>query len=243
MSSLKSSKSLLSEYKYLLEERDSINDIYQKGYLDLTFYLHELKADLSEKVPGQVEKFESQFFNKPSSNVPDPGTQVQSSEQNDPDQSSESQADLKEQWAKKLYREIVLITHPDKTASIGIPKLITKLLKFYNMTVEAYEKNKFEDLLFVGSELDIDLPDDKVQDYIAPKLKGMSEEIQQKKSSFPYLWETLEEEKRSIILENYLKSIGYVFDKKIIEETIEKVKRIKRKVGTRPVNHLKNRLL
>lgn len=243
MSSPKSSKSLLSEYKYLLEERDSVNDLYQKGCLDLTFYLHELKADLSEKVPGQVEKFENQFFNKPPVSGSDPGGQVQPLGEDAADQSSESEVELKEQWAKKLYREIVLVTHPDKTASIGIPKLITKLLKFYNITVEAYEKNKFEDLLFVGYELDIDLPDDKVQIYIAPKLKDMSGEIQQKKSSFPYLWETLEEEKRSIILENYLKSIGYVFDKKIIEETIERVKRIKRKVGTRPVNHLKNRLL
>ena len=91
--------------------------------------------------------------------------------------------------------------------------------------------------------LDFDLPEDKVQTYIAPKLKIISEEIHQKKSSFPYLWETLEEEKRSVILENYLKSIGYVFDKKIIEETIEKVKRIKRKAGTRPVNYLRQRLL
>ena len=135
-------------------------------------------------------------------------------------------------YLTKLYK---LVATP-----LLIHKTLQKLLKFYNITVEAYEKNKFEDLLFVGYELDIDLPDDKVQIYIAPKLKDMSGEIQQKKSSFPYLWETLEEEKRSIILENYLKSIGYVFDKKIIEETIERVKRIKRKVGTRPVNHLKN---
>lgn len=242
MSLLKSSNSLLSEYKYLLEVRDSTDDIYQKGCLDLAFYLNELKADLSEKVTGQVEKFENQFFKKPTVSASD--LEVQDKVPEDiTNQSSERQVELKEQWAKKLYREIVLVTHPDRTLSIGIPKLITKLLKLYNITIEAYEKNKFEDLLFVGYELDFDLPDDKVQTYIAPRLKVMSEEIHQKKSSFPYLWETLEEEKRSIILENYLKSIGYVFDKKIIEETIEKVKRIKRKAGTRPVNYLKQRLL
>jgi len=242
MSSPKSSKSLLSEYKYLLEERDNTKDIYEKGCLDLTFYLHELKSDLSEKVAGQVEKFENQFFNKPSENSSSSESKEQKLEDAD-GLTTENQNDFKEQWAKKLYREIVLVTHPDRTQSIGIPKLITKLLKFYNMAVEAYEKNKFEDLLFVGYELDFDLPDDKVQTYIEPKLKIMSEDIRQKKSSFPYLWETLEEEKRSIILENYLKSIGYVFDKKIIEETIERVKRIKRKAGTRPVNYIKQRLL
>lgn len=242
MSLPKSSKSLLSEYKYLLEEKDSVDDIYQKGCLDLTFYLHELKDNLSENITGQVEKFENQFFKKPPTNTPSPDVKDKSPEEAE-DQIPESQIEFKEQWAKKLYREIVLVTHPDRTQSIGIPKLISKLLKFYNIAVEAYEKNKFEDLLFVGYELDFDLPDDKVQTYIAPKLKTVSEEINQKKSSFPYLWETLEEEKRSVILENYLKSIGYVFDKKIIEETIEKVKRIKRKAGTRPVNHLRHRLL
>ena len=242
MSSPKSSKSLLSEYKYLLEEKDSVDDIYQKGCLDLTFYLHELKDSLSEKVVGQVEKFENQFFKKPPVNTSELSVKDKALEDAEA-QATESQIEFKEQWAKKLYREIVLVTHPDRTQSIGIPKLITKLLKFYNIAVEAYEKNKLEDLLFVGYELDFDLPDDKVQTYIAPKIKIISEEIHQKKSSFPYLWETLEEEKRSVILENYLKSIGYIFDKKIIEETIEKVKRIKRKAGTRPVNHLRHRLL
>jgi hypothetical protein len=50
------------------------------------------------------------------------------------------------------------------------------------------------------------------------------------------------EDKRGTILENYLKSTGYIFDKKVIEEVVEKVKRIKRKPGTRPVNYLRQRL-
>lgn len=243
MSSQKSSKIILIEFKFLTEEKEDVEDLCKKGLADLGYCLNELKGKLSKKIDGQVEKFEEQFFNKP----PDPEEAAEKAIaealEADSDKDDElGTATKKEKWAKKLYREIVLLTHPDKTSAIPIPQIATKLLKFYNIAVDAYASNDFPELLYIGNELDLDVPEDKVQEYIGPKIKTLSEEIGKKKSTFPYQWETMPEDKRGTILENYLKSIGYVFDKEVIEEVVEKVKRIKRKPGTRPVNYIRQRL-
>lgn len=240
MSLQKSSKAILVEYKFLKEEKESVDNIHKQGLIDLGYYLNELKGQLSENVVGQIEKFENQFFNK-QKDIEEIIEEVQAKATEESPQ-EDNEPVIKEKWAKSLYREIVLLTHPDKTAAIPIPKIVNKLLGYYNIATDAYSNNKYEDLLFVGNELDIEVPEEKVKEHIAPKIQDMLAEINQKKGSFPYQWQILEEDKRSIILQNYLKSIGYVFEKKVIDEAIERVKRIKRKVGTRPVNYIKQRL-
>lgn len=241
MSSQKSSKIILIEFKFLTEEKEDVEELCKKGLADLGYCLNELKGRLSKKVDGQVEKFEEQFFNKP----PDIEEAAEKAKAEALKKDSEEETlpvAKKEKWAKKLYREIVLLTHPDKTAAIPIPQIVTKLLKFYNIAVDAYASDDFSELLYVANELDLEVPDNKVQEHIGPKVKILSEEIGKKKATFPYQWETMPEDKRGTILENYLRSIGYIFDKEVIEEVVEKVKRIKRKPGTRPVNYIRQRI-
>ena len=73
-------------------------------------------------------------------------------------------------------------------------------------------------------------------------IKEYLERLEKSKQYLILVAETMPEDKRGTILENYLKSIGYIFDKEAIEEVVEKVKRIKRKPGTRPVNYIRKRI-
>jgi hypothetical protein len=239
MSLQKNNKSILIEYKFLKEEKESIEDLYKQGLNDLGLYLHELKGQLSEKVEGQIEKFEEQFFNKQK----DIEELIKEAEENAFNKKEDLNTNgIKESWAKKIYREIVQLTHPDKTSLIPIPKIANKLLNYYNIAVDAYSSNKYEELIYVAYELDIEIPEEKIFEHILPKVKILKEDIKNIKGTFPFQWQIIEEEKRSIILQNYLKSIGYVFENKVLNEIFEKVKRIKRKPGTKPVNYLKQRL-
>ena len=69
----------------------------------------------------------------------------------------------------------------------------------------------------------------------------MADAMEQKNST-EYQWQTFPEESKYVVLKNYLTSMGYVFKDSDIKETFERVKRIKRKLGTRPVNHIRRRV-
>ena len=158
MSSQKSSKIILIEFKFLTAEKEDVEELCKKGLAGLGYCLNELKGRLSKKVDGQVEKFKEQFFNKPP-DIEEAAEKAKAEALKEDSEEETLPVAKKEKWAKKLYREIVLLTHPDKTAAIPIPQIATKLLKFYNIAVDAYASDDFSELLYVANELDLEVPD------------------------------------------------------------------------------------
>ena len=88
----------------------------------------------------------------------------------------------------------------------------------------------------------VDVEDESIYDIIEPKIERVQKEIENMKKTNAYQWANIEKEKRPEVLENYLQNMGFVFAREKIEEVIEEVKRIKRKLGTRPVNYIKKRV-
>jgi hypothetical protein len=125
---------------------------------------------------------------------------------------------------------------------LDLPLLVKKFNKYYKTTVSDYAAGQYDSLLFIGYELGIEIPSEKISEHIVPKNKKLSQEIENKKKSIAYQWQKIPAKDKNEVLENYLKSLGYIFDKKDIEATIERVRRIKRKAGTRPVNYMKKRI-
>ena len=62
------------------------------------------------------------------------------------------------------------------------------------------------------------------------------------KGTVAFEWAHIEDDKKKDLLEKHLINLGFVFKKEQIDEAIERAKRIKRKVGSRPVNYIKNRV-
>ena len=225
---LKSENSLtLQKYKVAYEEREIVKAIFEEGLRDLNAHLVLFQDRLTPDIKNQKERFNKFFFsNKEAPEIASP----------------EESFSKKPAWVKKAYRNIELVTHPDKSSFIPVDSVKRKFAKYYQIAVDSYNNKEYENLLFIADDLGIEVEDESVYDMLVPKLKTINEEIQKMKSSNAYNWAQIEKEKRPEALENYLKSMGFVFTRGKVEEVIEEVKRIKRKVGTRPVNYIKKRV-
>ena len=228
MSLTKENSILVQKYKLAFEEHEDVKNKYERGMRDLNAHLSIFQEKLSEEVKNQKERFEKDFFSP----------EVETLEEEE----KEEKSNLKPKWAKKAFREIVLSTHPDKTNFLTVKSVRDKFLKYYNLSVESYNSNDFENLIFIASEIGVEIDDSIVFDTINPKLKKILKETDRMRNTHAYNWDCIEESKKYDALMSYLKNLGYVFKKEEVKEVIEKVKRIKRKVGTRPVNHIKNRI-
>ena len=222
---------LVQKYKLAFEEHEIIKKKFEEGLRDLEAHMHVFKERLSENIKNQKEKFEKNFFNSPSEEA----IEVNEEEENE-------KTSNKPRWAKKAFREIVMSTHPDKTGFLNVKSVREKFKRYYNLSVESYNTDAFENLIFIANDLGIEIEDDIVKKNIEPKLKNLLNEIDKMKKSSPFNWANVSEKEKHTVLENYLKNLGYVFKSKDIESVIAEVKRIKRKKGTRPVNYIRKRM-
>ena len=226
MSLNKENSLLVQKYKIAREEYESINSVYKSGMRDLNAHLDLLKSRLSENIENQKERFDKSFFPKEDSSQ-------------EPDKTT---SNLNPKWAKKIFREVVLMTHPDKSQFVPVESVRSKFLKYYNLAVESYNKGSLEDLVFVAADIGIEVEDDIVSEVIAPKLEKLILESEKIKGTVAYEWAHIENDQKLPKLKKILQNLGYVFDQKDVEEAIEEVKRIKRKRGTRPVNYIRRRI-
>ena len=217
----------IKKYKIAYEEREIVKSVFKAGLMDLTAHLRLFQERLTESVENQKERFDKFFF---------------SGEEEKPQEDTSDTFDKKPAWAKKAYRNIALVTHPDKTSFIPVDSVRNKFSKYYQIAIESYDSAEYENLLFIADDLGIEIEDESVFEIIEPKLKKINKEIEDMKGSNAYQWASIEKENRVEALENYLKNMGFVFSREKVEEVIEEVKRIKRKVGTRPVNYIRKRI-
>ena len=90
-------------------------------------------------------------------------------------------------WAKKLYRKIALIAHPDRMSEDFEE---ARLRKIFLETSDAMSEGKFEKLLGFALELGIPSTDDDatVIPLLKKRVEGVKEEIAQIESSEEWLW-------------------------------------------------------
>jgi hypothetical protein len=99
----------------------------------------------------------------------------------------ETKKHLAPDWAKKLYRKIATITHPDKTAEHYRKE---KLNKIFVDAADAMEKGNFKDLLGYALELDIEpeLESSESIPILKERIQTLKKEIVQIEKSIPWLW-------------------------------------------------------
>jgi uncharacterized pyridoxamine 5'-phosphate oxidase family protein len=98
---------------------------------------------------------------------------------------------------KKLYRDIVKTSHPDKIKN-------HKLNELYLEATQAYENNDLITLYKVCSELniDFDLPDNYV-DELGSKIQSLKRQISFLESTFTFKWikSTTQDDKNRVVIE------------------------------------------
>ena len=101
---------------------------------------------------------------------------------------------------KKLYREIVKLTHPDKVKKKRLNDIYIKATDFYNL-------NDKVGIYKICSELNIDYDiEEEDEEFISTKIDSLKKRIVFLESTFTWKWfRTKSEEERNQILLNYIK--------------------------------------
>lgn len=102
---------------------------------------------------------------------------------------------------KKLYREIVKKTHPDKIKS-------KKLNDIYIKAAKHYEDNEILQIYKICDDLDIEyeleISDNKI---VADKIEYYKDKITLLQSSFTWKWSSSDDQNKIDIIKNYIKKM------------------------------------
>ena len=185
------------------------------------------------------------FFGKSQEKIKDANTLpdskaaivVSSSSNNDiENKNSESTQDP---WLKKLYKQIVKRSHPDKYIDFPIQEIKEKYTNVYMDAITALNENDHGLMILCAYEVEIPINSSDAKKYVNDSIKKYIDEIATIKNLMGYQWYHIQEEKRTYFIESYLKSMGYEVDKKDTEEIIDSRPPLarKRKPGTRPIKN------
>ena len=177
---------MLQKYK---TEASLLLDEYRQEYSrDMTF-LEEKLVDLKEAYSSEeegdtlvVDAEESQQWKK----TEDGWEKDESEKPQDPEPEEVDKPEPPE-WAKKLYRKIALVSHPDR-ASDDFPK--DKLKKIFIETADAMSEGDFEKLLGFALELGIEEENDdtSIMPLLSKRVKDVKREIQEIEKCPEWLW-------------------------------------------------------
>ena len=185
-------KKLLTEYETLVIDEQIQKEIIEinKEYFDKAvseFIKENYQEDVGEKIN---ESYKGLLNNKSNKNDNTEKTNTTLNENTD-----NSSTDKPKKNIKKIYREIVKKTHPDKTKS-------DNLINIYIKAKDLYEKNDILGLAYYAKliDIDIDFDDDDIE-LIVENLKTKKNKIESIKNSIVYQWIIInnEETKRKLI--------------------------------------------
>lgn len=162
-------KKLRHKALYLNMEYEEVFESFQEAKTSFIGSMHEYCAEINKPPPFAPVKEES----KDKKNRGD----------------KDKPEDVSTEEEKSIYREIVLLTHPDKTS--GLSKEESKEREeLYREAVEGKESGDLAKLLSIAFELDIDITEISPQflKNIRKEIKKTEEKIKKMKSDIMYQW-------------------------------------------------------
>ena len=218
------------EYKFIFEEVKQVKNEYEQGSADLNYRLSFFREKLDNKGASNQRKRYDNMFMGGFSEISDTAelTNIQ-----DIAESAPKPNDNIELWAKKLYRQIVMVTHPDKISDIQAQHLKEQLCNQYRVVQNAYQRAIYSDLIMTAFDLNIEIPDNVVEKYINSSLTKKKKDINQVKKLIGWQWFHVPESQRDAELKKILMYQGFRFTDDQVRDVV-KQKYIKRKIGTRP---------
>jgi hypothetical protein len=103
---------------------------------------------------------------------------------------------------KKLYREIVKLTHPDKVRD-------SKLNDLYIKSTKSYDENDLISIYAICSELHIEYESDETDNvFISDRITVLKERINFMESTFTWKWYTADDNRqKDDVLMNYIRAL------------------------------------
>ena len=222
------------EYKFIFEENLQVKKEYEEGTADLNYRLSFFRDKLDSKkgVLGQKDIYDKMFMGNTNQSKPT-DNKVSSPDQQGLTQSACKSPDDIKPWAKKVYRKIVIMTHPDKTSDIKSDHLKEQLTNQYRITQNAYENELYSDLIMVAFDLNIPVPEVVITEEIIPSSNDKKNKIKNIKKTIAWQWYHVPDNQKDAELRKILSHYGFKFTDSKIKEVVKR-KYVKRKPGTRP---------
>ena len=177
-------KSKSREWKYLKESKEDLNflfSLYEKE-------LNQVLSDLSQFSP-KPKKEDSEPVSIPipdSEDSYDDSGNIEVSEKIPPNSPS---------WAKKLYKQIAIHTHPDKLQGMQLTEdeKLERENIFKNAT-ESLKNSSYEDLIYNAHKLNLDIgvEDEEYLKILESSIENLTKDIESEKNKAAWTWGTLE---------------------------------------------------
>jgi hypothetical protein len=221
------------EYKLAYEQEKQTSKEFEEGSIDLNYRLSFFREEIKKNIPKhdtqQKNVYDSIF---PSHDKTKPANIVISNDDETAQKSLQKNNNI-DRWAKKVYIRIIKSTHPDITMHINSKDIRTKFDKIYDIAQNAYENNILSDLIMTAYELEIEVPNDVIQENIVSSFKGKQEAINKFKNMIGWQWYHVPDSNKDAELKKILTSLGFKFTDNKIKSVI-KSRRPQRKTGKRP---------
>jgi hypothetical protein len=223
----------LLQLKFLVEGLEVIGSQHTDGTKDLHFRLSHFRKRIKKT---DLKKFDKFFFGKSlegSTGIVDKSDEIVL--QDNKAQTVVTQNNEKinhPAWLKKIYRKIVQSTHPDKFENFPVESIKRKYTKIYMKTVAAWENQEYDIVLLCAYEADVDYDNRCAEKYVTQGINARESKIKNIKKTMAYSWHHVQLDQRAVVLENYLRKLGYAFTKEEVELVVNLAR--KRKPGTRP---------
>lgn len=233
----KKRKSSVLKLKVLIEDLTYSEEELVIGVSELSNILKEFSERIED---NQKEAFNNYFFGNDSATIKPENvtlattTDITVHRSKKDNVNSTAKKPVVEGWVKKLYKQIVQRSHPDKYVDFPIKEIKEKFTNVYMLAVESYQHADIGMLLLCADEVEIDTSNiaESVQ-YINETISKKNVRLAEIKNLIGYQWYHLPDNNRLTFLESYIKQLGYKFNKEKAVAVVIK-NRQKRKVGTRP---------
>jgi hypothetical protein len=224
-------------YKITKEDHDTVKNEHERGTSELNQALSSFRKKITET--GRP-KFDNFFFGESQENKKEDMQEVKSGIEKVEDFSKvdkELEKIEKPKWLKVIYKSILTRTHPDKYVNFPIEDIKEKYTRIYQEAVTAWENNDWSTLLLCAYEAGIALDNEEAYTIIHNRILDYNKKLNFFKTTIGYQWFHVEEKHRPVVLENYLKQLGFAFTKEEISDVVKSVRRetLNRKIGKKPV--------
>lgn len=189
-------KKLLKELEFVESDFDYKSEVM--SIYDAEF-MNQVDSFLEEH-PELKEKYESKMNKELEEAIKKDVERAEESENENPLINEDSNSNPeKSAKVKKIYREIVKLTHPDRIKD-------KKLNDFYIKATEFYEENDLSGLYFICDQLNIEYEIDENDDFfISGKITKLKERISFMESTYTWQWHSAENEvKKQMLIVNYI---------------------------------------
>jgi len=198
-----------SDYEYRSEIISEADSEFIRSINEFLTQHPDIKDVYDKKINGIIDKSiqktqqeETQIQEEPKFDDESNATEDDKEESTDSDETTEDNENKEyiSRTLKRLYREIVKLTHPDRVKKKHLNDLYIKATEFYN-------KNNKIGLYTICNELgiDYDLEEDD-ESFISVRIDEIRQKIGFLESTFTWKWyNTKNEEERNQILINYIK--------------------------------------